>query len=65
MAQASAAQAHASRHGGSKLPRDRAPPLAGRGVADRIITDLGVFEVAEGGRAIVALADGVTEATLA
>ncbi|MCY4744039.1 CoA transferase subunit B [Pelomonas sp. UHG3] len=35
-------------------------PLTGVGVVDRIITDLGVFDVVPGGIRIVELADGVT-----
>ena len=53
---------HASKHGESKLLHDCTLPLTGRGVVDRIITNLGVFDVVEGGLTIVELADGVTEA---
>ncbi|MFG6416915.1 3-oxoacid CoA-transferase subunit B [Roseateles sp. DC23W] len=35
-------------------------PLTGVGVVDRIITDLGVFDVVPGGIRVVELADGVT-----
>ncbi|MFT4193812.1 CoA-transferase, partial [Ottowia sp.] len=35
-------------------------PLTGVGVVDRIITDLGVFDVVDGGIQVVELADGVT-----
>ncbi len=35
-------------------------PLTGVGVVDRIITDLGVFDIVPGGIRIVELADGVT-----
>ena len=35
-------------------------PLTGA-LCDRIITDLGVFDVVEGGLKLVELADGVTE----
>lgn len=35
-------------------------PLTGVGVVNRIITDLGVFDVTEGGLKVVELADGVT-----
>jgi 3-oxoacid CoA-transferase subunit B len=53
---------HASKHGESKLLHDCTLPLTGRGVVDRIITNLGVFDVIEGGLRLVELADGVTEA---
>ena len=53
---------HASKHGESKLLHDCTLPLTGRGVVDRIITNLGVFDVVEGGLRLVELADGVTEA---
>ena len=36
-------------------------PLTGKGVVDRIITNLGVLDVVDGGLRIVELADGVTE----
>ena len=37
------------------------PALTGKGVVDRIITNLGVLDVVEGGLKIVELADGVSE----
>ena len=52
---------HASKHGESKLLQECTLPLTGMGVVDRIITNLGVFDVVEGGLRIVELADGVTE----
>ena len=52
---------HASKHGESKLLHACSLPLTGKAVVDRIITNLGVFDVVEGGLAIVELADGVTE----
>ena len=52
---------HASKHGESKLLKDCTLPLTGLSVVDRIITNLGVFDVVEGGLAIVELADGVSE----
>ena len=52
---------HASKAGESKLLKECTLPLTGRGVVDRIITNLGVFDVVEGGLKIVELADGVTE----
>ena len=53
---------HTSKHGESKLLRACTLPLTGRAVVDRIITNLGVFDVVEGGLRLVELADGVTEA---
>ena len=52
---------HTSKHGDSKLLKSCTLPLTGRGVVDRIITDLGVFDVVEGGLKIVELAPDVTE----
>jgi 3-oxoacid CoA-transferase subunit B len=58
---ASVGMNHTSKHGESKVPKCILP-LIGLGVVNRIITDLGVFDVVEGGLRIVELADGVTEA---
>jgi len=63
---------HANKKGESKLLRRCSLPLTGAGVVDRIITDLGVFDVVPGGLACIELAAGVsfeevqakTEATL-
>ncbi|MFT3973888.1 MAG: 3-oxoacid CoA-transferase subunit B [Amaricoccus sp.] len=52
---------HASKHGESKLLKDCTLPLTGKAVVDRIITNLGVFDVVDGGLKIVEIADGVTE----
>jgi 3-oxoacid CoA-transferase subunit B len=52
---------HTSKSGEPKLLRECTLPLTGKGVVDRIITNLGVFDVVEGGLRIVELADGVTE----
>ena len=52
---------HQNKAGESKLLKDCTLPLTGTGVVDRIITDLGVFDVVEGGLKIVECAEGVTE----
>ncbi len=51
---------HASRQGASKLLKRCTLPLTGAGCVDRVITDLGVFDVVEGGFEVAKLADGVT-----
>ncbi len=63
---------HANKKGESKLLKECTLPLTGKGVVDRIITGLGVFDVVEGGLRVVELAPEVdmetikfmTEATL-
>lgn len=52
---------HTNKHGDSKLLKTCTLPLTGTGVVDRIITNLGVLDVVEGGLSIVETADGVTE----
>jgi len=52
---------HTSKSGEPKLLHACTLPLTGKGVVDRIITNLGVFDVVPGGLRIVELADGVTE----
>lgn len=52
---------HANKHGQSKVLRECTLPLTGKGVVDRIITNLGVMDVVEGGLRLVELADGVSE----
>ncbi|MFD1794454.1 CoA transferase subunit B [Paracoccus aurantiacus] len=52
---------HTNKHGESKVLKECTLPLTGRGVVDRIITNLGVLDVVDGGLKIVELADGVTE----
>jgi len=51
---------HTSKHGDPKLLKSCTLPLTGAGVVDRIITNLGVFDVVEGGLKIVELAPDVT-----
>ncbi|MCL5777118.1 CoA transferase subunit B [Limibaculum sp. FT325] len=51
---------HANKKGESKLLKECTLPLTGKGVVDRIITNLGVFDVVDGGLKTVELAEGVT-----
>jgi len=55
---------HTNKAGESKVLKACTLPLTGAGVVDRIITNLGVLDVVEGGLKIVALADGVSAAEL-
>ncbi|MEL6817743.1 MAG: 3-oxoacid CoA-transferase subunit B [Pseudomonadota bacterium] len=55
---------HTNKHGESKLLKACTLPLTGTGVVDRIITNLGVLDVVEGGLKIVEMAGGVTEEEL-
>lgn len=50
---------HTNKKGESKLLKACTLPLTGTKVVDRIITNLGVFDVVEGGIKVVELADGV------
>ena len=52
---------HTNKHGDSKVLKSCTLPLTGKAVVNRIITNLGVMDVVEGGLKIVELADGVTE----
>ena len=52
---------HTNKHGDSKVLKDCTLPLTGKRVVNRIITNLGVLDVVEGGLKIVELADGVSE----
>ena len=52
---------HTNKHGDSKVLKACTLPLTGQGVVDRIITNLGVLDVVEGGLKIVETADGVTK----
>jgi 3-oxoacid CoA-transferase subunit B len=51
---------HASKAGETKLLKECSLPLTGKAVVDRIITNLGVFDVVEGGLKIIETAPGVT-----
>jgi 3-oxoacid CoA-transferase subunit B len=51
---------HASKAGESKLLKECTLPLTGKAVVDRIITNLGVFDVVDGGLKVVEVAPGVT-----
>lgn len=55
---------HTSRHGESKVLKACTLPLTGRGVVNRIISNLGVLDVVPGGLKIIELAVGVSEAGL-
>ena len=51
---------HTNKHGDSKVLKQCTLPLTGKGVVNRIITNLGVLDVTEGGLRIEELAPGVT-----
>jgi 3-oxoacid CoA-transferase subunit B len=55
---------HTSKTGDSKVLKACSLPLTGKGVVDRIISNLGVLDVVEGGLKIVELAEGVSESEL-
>ncbi|MCX2698629.1 3-oxoacid CoA-transferase subunit B [Ochrobactrum chromiisoli] len=55
---------HANKEGEPKVLKACTLPLTGTQVVDRIITNLGVLDVVEGGLKIVELADGISEAEL-
>ena len=51
---------HTNKAGEKKILKECSLPLTGKGVVDRIISNLGVFDVVDGGLAIVELAPDVT-----
>jgi 3-oxoacid CoA-transferase subunit B len=55
---------HANKAGESKLLAACTLPLTGRRVVNRIITNLGVFDVVEGGLKVVEMAPGVDRDTI-
>jgi 3-oxoacid CoA-transferase subunit B len=56
---------HTDKAGNPKLLRHCRLPLTGKGCVDRVITNLGVFDVTENGLRLVALAPGVTHEEIA
>jgi 3-oxoacid CoA-transferase subunit B len=52
--------AQVDKKGNSKLLRACTLPLTGKGVVDRIITEMGVYDVVEGGLKVIEIADGIT-----
>ena len=55
---------HTNKAGVSKVLKQCTLPLTGKKVVNRIITNLGVFDVGVGGLILVECADGLTEAEL-
>ena len=55
---------HTNKKGETKLLKTCTLPLTGAGVVNRIITNLGVFDVVDGGLKIVEAAQDVTEAEI-
>jgi 3-oxoacid CoA-transferase subunit B len=55
---------HTNKHGDSKILKECTLPLTGKAVVNRIITNLGVLDVVDGGLKIVEIADGVTREEL-
>jgi 3-oxoacid CoA-transferase subunit B len=53
---------HTSKHGESKVLKSCTLPLTGKAVVNRIITNMGVLDVAQNGLRLVELAPGVGEA---
>ena len=51
---------HSNKHGESKLLKNCSLPLTGKSVVDRVITNMGVFDVVNGGLKIVELAAGAS-----
>ncbi len=51
---------HISKHGESKIKKSCTLPLTGKGVVNRLITDLAVFDFTDEGLVLIETAEGVT-----
>ena len=51
---------HANKAGESKLLKKCSLPLTGQAVVDRVITNLGVFDIVDGGLRVVEMAPEIT-----
>ena len=56
---------HTNKAGETKVLHHCSLPLTGKGVVDRIITNLGVFDVVDGGLKLIEIAPGVTREDIA
>jgi len=52
---------HTNKAGASKLLKACTLPLTGTSVVDRVVTNLGVFDVVDGGLKVIELAPGITQ----